>query len=214
MPQIKPTKNHTANAFGHKSINYSNSNTKNRGSPSESISFRLTHNTLYKLRQEAKQKEISIDRLMTQIAKQHTDWYVNASQIGFISVRKSLITKLLDEIRDDEKIKEIAREVAKDSSDSLFLLKEQSDVPMESALDFIEIWIKEAGYPYIHDVSGVDQNIHHFVIHQDMGLKWSLYLSEIFRDLFEELLNATEVYLDITDNTVEFTLDTGGQGRR
>jgi hypothetical protein len=212
VPQVKPTKNPTANGFGHKSTNYSNFNTKNRGGPSENITFRLTRNILYKLRQEAKQKGISIDRLMTQIAKQHTDWYVNASQIGFISVRKSLIIKLLDEIRDDKKIKEIAREVAKGSSDSLLLLKEQSHVPMESALDFIEIWIKEAGYPYIHNVSGVDQNIHHFVIHQDMGLKWSLYLSEIFRDLFEELLNATDVYFNITDNTVEFSLDTGGHG--
>lgn len=209
VPQIKPTKSHTADAFGHRSINSSNSKTKTRVGPSESISFKLPRNILYKLRQEAKQKEISVDTLMTQIAKQHTDWYVNASQIGFISVRKSLIIKLLDEIRDDKKIKEIAREVAKGSSDSLLLLKEQSDVPMESALDFIEIWIKEAGYPYIHDVSGVDQNIHHFVIHQDMGLKWSLYLSEIFRNLFEGLLNATQVHFDITDNTVEFTLDTG-----
>ena len=123
-----------------------------------------------------------------------------------------MIIKLLDEIRDDKKIKEIARDVAKGSSDSLLLLKEQSDIAMESALDFIEIWIKEAGYPYIHDISGVDQNIHHFVIHQDMGLKWSLYLSEIFRNLFEGLLNATEIYFDITDNLVEFTLDTGGNG--
>jgi hypothetical protein len=192
---MKPTKNHTPDAFGHKSI-----------------SFRLTRDILYKLRQEAKQKEISVDMLMTQIAKQHTDWYVNASQIGFISVRKSLIIRLLDEIRDDKKIKEIARDVAKGSSDSLLLLKEQSDIPMESALDFIEIWIKEAGYSYIHDISGGEQNIHHFVIHQDMGLKWSLYLSEIFRNLFEELLNATEIYFDITDNLVEFTLDTGGDG--
>ena len=212
MPQMKPTRNHIPDAFGYKSINYSNSKTKNRVGPSVSISFRLTRNILYKLRQEAKQKEISVDTLMTQIAKQHTDWYVNASQIGFISVRKSLIIKLLDEIRDDKKIKEIARDVAKGSSDSLLLLKEQSDIAMESALDFIEIWIKEAGYPYIHDISGVDQNIHHFVIHQDMGLKWSLYLSEIFRNLFEGLLNATEIYFDITDNLVEFTLDTGGNG--
>src|SRR5215211_5407227 len=160
---MKPTRNHIPDAFGYKSINYSNSKTKNRVGPSESISFRLTRDILYKLRQEAKQKEIS-------------------------------------------------RDVAKGSSDSLLLLKEQSDIAMESALDFIEIWIKEAGYPYIHDISGVDQNIHHFVIHQDMGLKWSLYLSEIFRNLFEGLLNATEIYFDITDNLVEFTLDTGGNG--
>ena len=166
-------------------------------------------NILHKLRQEAKQKEIALDTLMTQIAKQHTEWYVNASQFGFISVRKSLIMKLLDEIRDDEKIKEIAREVARASRDTLLLLKEQYNIPMKSTLDFIESWIKEAGYPYIHDISGVDQNIHHFVIHQDIGLKWSLYLSEILRNLFEELFNVTKVHFEITDNIVAFTLDTG-----
>lgn len=146
---------------------------------------------------------------MTQIAKQHTEWHVNASQIGFISVRKILIMKLLDEIRDDEKITEIAREVASGSSDSLLSLKEKYNIPIESALDFIESWIKEAGYPYVRNILGVDHNIHHFVIYQDMGLKWSLYLSEIFRNLFEELFNVTKVHFNMTDNIVGFTLDTG-----
>jgi hypothetical protein len=210
VDQNKPTKHKTAaGASGYKSINYSHSKTKTSNGPSESISFRLPRNILHKLRQEAKQKEISLDTLMTQIAKQHTEWYVNASQFGFISVRKSLIMKLLDEIRDDEKIKEIAREVARASRDTLLLLKEQYNIPMKSTLDFIESWIKEAGYPYIHDISGVDQNIHHFVIHQDIGLKWSLYLSEILRNLFEELFNVTKVHFEITDNIVAFTLDTG-----
>jgi hypothetical protein len=210
VDQKKPTKHKTAaGASGYKSINYSHSKTKTSSGPSETISFRLPRNMLHKLRQEAKQKEISLDTLMTQIAKQHTEWYVNASQFGFISVRKSLIMKLLDEIRDDEKIKEIAREVARASRDTLLLLKEQYNIPMKSTLDFIESWIKEAGYPYIHDISGVDQNIHHFVIHQDIGLKWSLYLSEILRNLFEEFFNVTKVHFEITDNIVAFTLDTG-----
>ena len=146
---------------------------------------------------------------MTQIAKKHIEWYVNASEIGFISVRKILIMKLLDEIRDDQKIKEIAREVARGSSDSSLSLREKYNISIESALDFIESWIKEAGYPYVHDISGVDYNIHHFVIYQDMGLKWSLYLSEIFRNLFEELFHVTKVHFNMTDNTVGFTIDTG-----
>lgn len=210
MDQKKSTKHKSvAGASGYNSINYSHSKNKTSSGPSESISFRLPRNISHKLQQEAKQKEISLDTLMTQIAKQHTEWYVNASQFGFISVRKSLIMKLLDEIRDDEKIKEIAREVARASRDTLLLLKEQYNIPMKSTLDFIESWIKEAGYPYIHDISGVDQNIHHFVIHQDIGLKWSLYLSEILRNLFEELFNVTKVHFEITDNIVAFTLDTG-----
>lgn len=214
MYQKKPTRHYTADAFGHKPIENYQRKSKIRAGPSESVSFRLPHDILYKLRQEAKRKEISVDTLMTQIAKQHTDWYVNASQIGFVSVRKSLIMKLLDEIEGDEKIKEIAREVANGSSDFLLLLKKQYNIPIESALDFIESWIKESGYPYFHDISGVDQNIHHFVIQHDMGVKWSLYLSEIYRDLFEELFSITGVHFDTTDNTVGFTLDTGRVGRQ
>jgi hypothetical protein len=89
------------------------------------------------------------------------------------------------------------------------LLKKQYNVDIESALDFIESWIKESGYPCIHDISGIEQNIHHFVIQHDMGLKWSLYLSEIYRDLFEELFNVTGVHFDMTNNTVGFTVDVG-----
>ncbi len=209
--QEKPTKQYsTADASTYESIHYSHSKTKPlSGGPSESISFTMPRNILHKLRQEAKEKEISVNTLMTQIAKQHTEWHVSSSQIGFISVRKSLIMKLLDEKKDDEKIKEIAREVARGSSDTLLLLKEQYDIPIESTLDFIESWIKEAGYPYVHDISGIDQNIHHFVIQQDMGRKWSLYLSEILRNLFTELFSITKIHFDITDSIVGFTLDTG-----
>jgi hypothetical protein len=207
--QKRPTKYYSNDASSYKSLNYSHPKTKTTGGSGQSISFRLPRNILYKLQQEAKQKEISVDTLMTQIAKKHTEWHVNASQIGFISVRKTLIMKLLDEIKDDQKIKEIAREVASGSRDSLLSLKEKYNMPIEPALDFIESWIKEAGYPYVHDISGVDHNIHHFVIYQDMGLKWSLYLSEIFRNLFEELFNITKVHINVTDNIVGFILDTG-----
>jgi hypothetical protein len=208
--QNRPTKYYSNDASSNKSINYSHPKNKATSGSGQSISFRLPRNILYKLQQEAKQKEISVDILMTQIAKKHTEWHVNASQIGFISVRKTLIMKLLDEINDDERIKEIAREVAGGSRDSLLLLREKYNISIGPALDFIESWIKEAGYPYVHDISGVDHNIHHFVIYQDMGLKWSLYLSEIFRNLFEELFKITKVHINITDNIVGFILDTGG----
>ena len=206
------TKRHTIDAFGHNPIDYSNPKTKFSVAPSESISFRLPRDILYKLQQEAKQKEISVNTLMAQIVKKHTDWYVTASQAGFVSVRKILVIKLLDEIRDDEKIKEIAKEVAKESNDALLLLKKQYNIPIELALDIIEGWIKESAYPYLRDISGIDQNIHHFVIQHNMGLKWSLYLSEIYRDLFEELFNVKGVHFDMTDNTLGFTVDTSVEG--
>ena len=40
-----------------------------------------------------------------------------------------------------------------------------------------------------------------------MGRKWSLYLSELYRHLFEEF-GLEKSYFDITDNTLSFKIDT------
>ena len=172
----------------------------------ESITFRLDRHVLSKLRLEAKQKQGSINVLMNQIAKQHIDWHFNAAQAGFISVRRGLIIKLLEEIKDDEKIKEIAKEVARGSNkDFLLLLRRQYDIA--SALDFIESWMRVSGYPYHHDVSGSNSSIHQFILQHDMGIKWSKYMAEIYKNLFEEF-NITDIQFDLTDNTVAFVVNT------
>lgn len=172
----------------------------------QSVTFRLDANVMAKLQQESKQKQISLNTLVNQITRQHTDWHFTASQAGFITVRKGLIMRLLNLTEDDETIKQIAKEVAKGSNkDFLLLLKKQYNI--QSALDFIESWLRVSGYPYSHDISqGNYPKRHYFVIQHDMGLKWSKYLAALYSNLVEEF-GIYDKNFDMTDNTLVFTIN-------
>jgi hypothetical protein len=77
-----------------------------------------------------------------------------ASQAGFISVRKPLMTKLL-ESQNDEQIKSLAKHVAV-SCNKDFLLMLRRKYNIHSALDMIETWISMSGYSYSHNMEDLD----------------------------------------------------------
>jgi hypothetical protein len=180
------------------SINPEVNNPKHK---SESITFRLDSIILNKLRHEAQQKEVSVNTLVSQIIKQHADWHSNAAKAGFIPERKVFLMKLLDRLPEQD-ITSLAEYVAKSSNKDLVLLL-KSKYNIESALEFIESWIRISAYTYRHEVNGT---IHLYIIQHDMGRKWSIYLAELYRHLFEEL-ETKKVDFDITDNTLSFVVD-------
>jgi hypothetical protein len=171
----------------------------------ESITFRLDSTTLNRLRNEARQRDISVNTFVSQILKQHMEWHLNAARAGFLYVRKGLVVKLLDKYTDDE-IKMLAADMAANSN-KRFLLMLNNEYSVQSALEFIEMWIKMAGYPYRHEISSHNKGRHSFVIQHEMGAKWSLYLSELYRNMFEGF-GLGKVIFDITDTTLSFTVDT------
>jgi hypothetical protein len=168
---------------------------------SESITFRLNSIILDKLRREAQQKEISINTLVSQIIKQHAEWHSNAAKAGFIPVRKGFLVKLIDRLSEQD-ITSLAEYIAKSSNKDLVLLL-KSKYNIESALEFIESWIRISAYTYRHEVN---YTRHLYIIQHDMGRKWSIYLAELYRHLFEEL-ETKKVDFDITDNTLSFVVD-------
>jgi hypothetical protein len=132
-------------------------------------------------------------------------------KLGFISVRRELIVKLMEKLLEQE-ISSIVEYIAKTSNkDFIMMLRNQYNI--ESALDLIETWIRISGYPYRHEVDGDNTNnnnyttVHSYILQHDMGRKWSLYLSELYRHLFEEF-GLEKSYFDITDNTLSFKVDT------
>jgi hypothetical protein len=78
---------------------------------------------------------------------------------------------------------------------------------IHSALDFIETWIRASGYSYTHNIENLDypNKLHVFIIQHDMGMKWSLFLAEIYRNLFEEL-GVRNAQFDITASTLAFDI--------
>jgi predicted DNA-binding ribbon-helix-helix protein len=177
----------------------------------ESITFRLEADILDTLRQEAKRKDVSVNTLVSQIAKQHTNWHSNAVQAGFISVRRPLVIKLL-ESQNDEQIISLAKHVAL-SSNKDFVLMLRRKYNIYSALDMIEGWVRASGYSYSHNLEDLDYSnrLHSFIIQHNMGMKWSLYLSELYKTLFEEF-GIRNSQFDRTDSTLAFELVVSSEG--
>jgi predicted DNA-binding ribbon-helix-helix protein len=177
----------------------------------ESITFRLESEVLDHLRQEAKRKDVSINTLVSQIARQHTNWHSNAAQAGFISVRKPLVIKLL-ESQSEEQIKSLASYVAKGSNKD-FILMLRRKYSIHSALDVIETWVRASGYSYTHNAEDLDYSsrLHTLVIHHDMGMRWSVYLAELYKNLFEDF-GVMNTRFETTDSTLAFEVTVSIEG--
>jgi hypothetical protein len=95
----------------------------------------------------------------------------------------------------EQDIISVAENVAKSANkDSILLL--EKEYTMKSALNFLESWIKISGYVYRHEEINDGQNRHMYVIQHDMGMKWSVYLANLYQLLFEK-----------TENTLAFAVN-------
>jgi hypothetical protein len=168
---------------------------------SESITFRLDNTILNKLHREAELKDISVNTLVSHVIRSHIDWHSNAAKAGFVTVRRGLLSNLINRLPEKE-ISSIAEYIAKtETKDFVLLLRNEYNI--ESALDVIETWIKISGYPYRHDVN---YTLHSYMIQHDMGKNWSLYLAELYRFLFEEF-GLKKVEFDLNHNSLDFIVD-------
>lgn len=125
-----------------------------------------------------------------------------------MSLPKTLITRLLEK-HSEKEIESISQFIAKTQvKDIVLLLREKFDI--NSFLDVVENWLRVSNYPYQHQV---DNKIHKFVIQHDMGKKWSLFLSENWKTVFEEL-GVPMKNVDLTDNILMFTIDSDAMNTR
>lgn len=165
---------------------------------SESITFRLDNILLNKLSREAEQNDISVNTLVSHIIRMHFDWHSNAAKAGFVTVRRGLLSNLISRLSEKEIIP-IAEYIAKNETKDFVLLL-RNEYGIESALDVIETWIKISGYPYRHEVN---YTRHSYMIQHDMGKNWSIYMSELYRFLFEEF-GLKRVEFDLNNNSFGF----------
>jgi hypothetical protein len=171
---------------------------------SESVTFRINSEVLKNLRREAEQKDISINTLVNKLIKDHLNWHSNAAKAGFISVRRPFVSKVVKYLPEQEIIS-LAEYVAKTTNkDSILLMK--NEYTIESALNFLESWIKISEYPYRHEEMNNGQNKHSYVIQHDMGMKVSTYLASLFQFLFDELGQNKMIEFDKTEHTLAFTI--------
>lgn len=174
---------------------------KSSSIPSGNVTLRFDGDVLEQLRKEANQKRVSLNTLASQIFKTHTEFSGAAAKAGMIAFPKNLLIRLMNRLSEDE-IKHLSQEIAKnDMKDMLLMIKRQYST--EAFIDLIESWIRVCGFPFTHDQSG---NTHNFIIQHDMGKRWSVYLAELFKFVFNDL-GTKWADFQTTDNMITFNLD-------
>ncbi len=162
-------------------------------------SVRLDEKILEKLNLESKEKRIPLSRIINNILQEHVNLDSDITRGGFVAIRRLVLHQFLHELG-EKKLKEIAIRVAEvEGPEILISLRNQIDsVPL---LDWVENWIKIAGYQYKHDVTS---GIHYYLVNHNMGHKWSVYLSIVWPLIFKKFLGINKINFEIGENTIAF----------
>lgn len=168
---------------------------------SGNVTLRFDGQTLESLRNEAKQKRISLNTLASQIFKTHVEFSGAAAKAGMVSFPKSLLIRLMDKLSEDE-VKQLSEEIAKNEmKDTLLMIKRRYTI--DAFIDLVESWIRVSGFSYTHDVS---DSTHYFAIQHEMGKRWSIYHAGLFKYVFSDM-GAKWADFETTDNTVTFNVE-------
>lgn len=148
------------------------------------ITFRLDDDTITKLRNESKNKDISTNTLVNQALKKFLDWDVFQPQMGLVSINKPIFVKIFGNLKEKEVI-EMASRIGKDQiySVSLFM-KGKIDV-----VSFMSWFVMQMVNSSVQVSHSVDNEVHTYVFKHEIGRNWSLYYKTILEIIFEELFS-------------------------
>jgi hypothetical protein len=179
-------------------------NAVNRGS-SENISFRLHTDQLDQLRQEAKEKRISLNTLASQIVDSYVKFTSRASKAGAIPVSRLALEVLLEGYTEDQ-IKAMAERIVNMSGEDTTLML-QGRYDFEALLQSFEYWLKATDFPYRHTcTTNMHRSRHSFIVQHDMGRKYSVFAAEGFKKYFEPRITR-EIEYSITENIISMIVE-------
>ena len=179
-------------------------NALSRGS-SENISFRLNKDQLYQLRQEAKEKRISLNTLASQIVDSYVNFTSRASKAGAVPINRLSLVVLLEGYSEDQ-IKAMAERIVNMSGEDSTLMF-QGRYDFEALLQTFESWLKAADFPYRHTrTTNMNRTKHTFIIQHDMGRKYSVFAAEGFKTYFEPM-KTQRIEYSITDNIISIIVE-------
>ena len=171
---------------------------------SENISFRLHKDHLDRLRDEAKEKRISLNTLASQIIDSYVNYNSNLSNADVIPVSKAILIALVEACSENQ-LKAIAEQVQRKATIDL-ALQLRGKYDFEAIVDIFDSWLRATGFPHRHDKDAEKNNRHNFIIQHDMGRKYSFFAAECFKAYFEPL-TTKKVEYTITDNIVAITVE-------
>lgn len=170
------------------------------------ITFRVNENLIRKLKEEAEDREISLNTLANQIFKRYVEWDSYEPKVGMIPIAKPVLIQLFENISED-KIIEIATNVGKSAvKDIALFMKHRIDI--DSFLEWFETRMKTASVELSHQKAKENSNtIHSYIIKHDLGNNWSIFHKTIFESVLQELLGKKLKNVSVTPTMFSFAFE-------
>jgi hypothetical protein len=160
----------------------------------KSISIRLANLTVDKLKEEAKNEGITLNTLVNQIFVEYLQWDRTASKAGWVVVLSDVVKKLMNEL-DDKTLYKIAVLTADSHKDIRLMMT--GDDTLDGFFSILRNRLRKSGIDY---TESHEKGMIKFVIHHNMGKKWSFFYKTQHERMLKNLGQTSAC--DFTDNTL------------
>jgi HicB family len=169
-------------------------------SKSETLTFRIEHNSVKKLRSEAETQGISLNSLINQILKSFLEWHIFEPKVGMVPLSKPVVKELFTKMS-KEQIIDLAMHVGKSELQNAAMFMKGGKMDLDSFLSWFETRMKNSSIQMSHVFDEKDRT-HTYIMKHDIGENWSLYFKEILLYIFNELFGKR---VDITSSYTMLT---------
>jgi hypothetical protein len=176
----------------------------NRLNEKESVSFRFHKHIMEELREEAEEKNESLNVLISKILWSYIKWYKPSHKAGNMHISKDLLAKIFH-ILTDEQLDDIAREHVKDEFKEVILMM-AGEYTFASVLDILCTWFDLSGFNYLHQ-KAENNRTHIISVRFEMGRKWSIFMKDVIQYICEDL-KVKNLGCTITSNGITFKVRT------
>ena len=166
---------------------------------STSTTIRIPNDIYEKIDFEASSQDSHVSTIINNILRKYATWDRFVSDIGFMYMQKPLLRALLEKISEKD-ISLISKTVGyARTRDAVLFISGKVDV--KGIIDVVKLWLNSSKIP-IRIIENTD-NVE-FIVQHNLGQKWSIYFSNVLKELFSEL-KIKPVEEDIEEHTVEIT---------
>ncbi len=168
-----------------------------------SVTYRFPEIIVNELETEAMQKKVSHNVLVKQIVEKYLQWDRFAEKIGVIPVPRTILEKLGSEMTPAD-VNSIINAIRPVIKESVLFMKGTYD--LKRCIETLEDYMRSSGMKSDHRVEGA---LHHFIVQHELGVKWSLFTEQLFKEIFHEFLPEKKLKCETSDSTVIATIALG-----
>jgi hypothetical protein len=169
------------------------------------MTFRINESLMKKLKNEAEDREISLNTLVNQIFRRYVEWDSYEPKVGMIPIAKPVVIQLFENISED-KIVEIATKVGRSAvKDIALFMKHKMDV--ESFLEWFETRMKTSSVEISHQRLDDNYKVQSYIIKHDLGKNWSIYHKTIFESILQEVFGKPLMNVSVTPTIFSFEFE-------